>query len=242
MNAVIIQARLGSTRLPQKTMKKIMGKPLLYYSVKRCSLSKYVDEVIVATTTNENDDDIEKWCKSESIKCYRGSEFDVLDRYYNAAKTFNVDNIIRVTSDCPFIDPSIIDMLIVYFKNFDYDNVVNRRKTRSWPHGLDAEVFTFKALEKAWKEAKKDFEREHVTPYILGHSELFATYEVPYNKDLSKIRLTVDYLEDFLFAEKLLKALMGSYGIEFTWKDVICEINKDPDILEINKSRINTSM
>lgn len=242
MTSVIIQARLGSTRMPGKTMKEIMGKPLLYYSVKRSSLSKYIDDVIVATTTNSNDDKISEWCEGEGITFYRGSENNVLDRYYQTAKKFNVDKIVRITSDCPFVDPQIIDIAILLLNIYNKDYVSNRIKKRTWPHGFDVEVFTFKALEKAWNEANKPEEKEHVSPYILNHPEIFKQYEFPLDKDLSQIRLTVDYSEDFELADKLLNILIPKYGISFCWRDVISELENDPSLLEINKMRINTKI
>lgn len=242
MIGVIIQARLGSTRMPGKTMKEIMDKPLLYYSVQRSSLAKYVDKVIVATTTKSEDDKIVKWCKNEGIPFYRGSEENVLDRYYQTAKKYNVDKIVRVTSDCPFVDPKIIDMAILLLNIYGKDYVSNRIKKRTWPHGLDVEVFTFKTLEKAWKEARKSEEKEHVSPYILNHPEMFKQYEFPLDKDLSQIRLTVDYLEDFELTEKLLSILIPKYGIDFSWKDVISEIDSNSKLLEINNMRINTKI
>ena len=242
MTAVIIQARLGSTRLPGKTMKELCGKPMLYYSVRRSSFAKYADEVIVATTTSEIDDAIIQWCKNNGIPYYRGDEEDVLDRYYQAAKEFKVDIIVRVTSDCPFIDPEIIDMLILMLKNFDHDYVTNRWKKRTWPHGLDTEVLTFNTLEKAWKEAREPFEREHVTPYILRHPELFRIHEVPYREDLSYIRLTVDYPEDFMFAEKLMTILLEKYGEQFSWKNIFDVLEKKPELLRINENRRQTEL
>ena len=215
--------------MPGKTMKKIMDKPLLYYSVKRSSFAKYVDKVIVATTTNSKDDEIAEWCESEKIPYFRGSEEDVLDRYYKTAKKFNIDTVVRVTSDCPFVDPSIIDTSILLRDIYDKDYVSNRIKKMS-------------TLEKTWKEAKDQREREHVDPYILSHLEIFSMYEFPYEKDLSYIRLTVDYPEDFELTKQLLEILVPKYGIKFNWKDVIFEIDKNPRLLKINNMRVDTKI
>ncbi len=242
MTVLINQARVGSTRLPGKTMKEILGKPLLYYSVRRAMMAKHVDKVVVATTTNPKDDVIVKWCEENEIPYYRGSEDDVLDRYYNAAKKFGANIIVRITSDCPFIDPEIIDLLILTLKTFEYDYVSNRVEKRTFPHGLDAEVFTFEALEIAGKNAKKPQEREHVTPYFLAHPELFNIYEVSYKKDLSNIRLTVDYKEDFEMAKELMRILIEKFGENFSWKDILKIYEKNTDIFEINKGKINTKL
>lgn len=227
MVGVIIQARMGSTRLPGKTMKKIMDKPLLYYSVKRSSLAKYVDKVIVATTTENRDDKIVTWCEKNNIDYYRGSEDDVLDRYYKAAMKYNLNKVVRVTSDDPFIDPQLIDMIILYSLNFDYDYVTLRYKTNTWPYGLDVEVYSIEALEKSSKEATKKEEREHVSPYIRNHSDKFSIFEIPFKEELADIRLTVDYEEDFKAAEYMIEQLLTEKGINFTWKHVVDLILKN---------------
>lgn len=231
---------MGSTRLPGKVLKSVCGKPLLYYSIARSSLSKYADIVIVATTNSEEDDQIVDWCKKNGIAFFRGSEEDVLDRYYQAAKKFNLNTVIRITSDCPFVDPRIIDMLILILQNQGLDYVSNRINKRTWPHGLDAEAMTFEALEKVWRHATSQDEREHVTPYIMRHPELFKTLEVPYIKeDLSHIRLTVDYAEDLEFSTILMEEMMKKQGIEFSWKNIVKTLKCKPELSDINKHRID---
>lgn len=240
LTGIIIQARMGSTRLPGKVLKSVCGKPLLYYSIARSSLSKYADIVIVATTNSEEDDQIVDWCKKNGIAFFRGSEEDVLDRYYQAAKKFNLNTVIRITSDCPFVDPRIIDMLILILQNQGLDYVSNRINKRTWPHGLDAEAMTFEALEKVWRHATSQDEREHVTPYIMRHPELFKTLEVPYIKeDLSHIRLTVDYAEDLEFSTILMEEMMKKQGIEFSWKNIVKTLKCKPELSDINKHRID---
>lgn len=231
---------MGSTRLPGKVLKSVCGKPLLYYSIARSSLSKYADIVIVATTNSEEDDQIVDWCKKNGIAFFRGSEEDVLDRYYQAAKKFNLNTVIRITSDCPFVDPRIIDMLVLILQNQGLDYVSNRINKRTWPHGLDAEAMTFEALEKVWRHATSQDEREHVTPYIMRHPELFKTLEVPYIKeDLSHIRLTVDYAEDLEFSTILMEEMMKKQGIEFSWKNIVKTLKCKPELSDINKHRID---
>lgn len=205
-------------------------------------MAKYVDKVIVATTTNSSDDCIAQWCEAENVPYFRGSETDVLDRYYQTARHFQLDLIVRITSDCPFIDPAILDMLILYSHNFEYDDVVNRWKTRTWPHGLDAEIFTFSALERAWVEGKDSYEREHVTPYILRHPEIFSIFEVPYKEDISNIRLTVDYTEDVEFVKKVMPILIKEFGIEFTWKQLLSLLGNNPELTMINQNRVDTRL
>lgn len=237
MNGVIIQARMGSTRMPGKTMKKVMGKPLLYYSTFRARLCKYVQTVVVATSTDPGDNIIEAWCREMGFNCFRSSENDVLERYYQAAKEYNIKRIIRIKADCPFIDPEILDMLILFQKAQSYDYVSNAIDNRTWPHGLEAEVFPIESLERARKEADKPDEREHVSPYIIRNREKFDIGVVPCRKQLSTIRLTVDYQEDFEFTKNLLAILIPKYGIDFTWHHIIRELDLNPDLPMINKHR-----
>lgn len=242
MVGAIIQARMGSSRLPGKTMHMVNDKPLLQYCVERVKQARYVDKVIIATTENSADDEIYKWCIENNISCYRGNEQDVLDRYYQAAIVNNLDIIVRVTSDCPFIEPSLIDMLITTLINYDYDYTSNRWKTRSWPHGLDAEVFKREALYKAWEEADKAYEREHVTPYILEHDDMFNLAEIPLNKDLSYIRLTVDYQEDMTLVKAIMSILQQRWGNTFSWHNIIEVLEEDENLGNINKSAIDVKL
>ena len=239
MIAAIIQARLGSTRTPGKTMKLIGNKPLLEYSVERTRLARYIDKVIVATTTSDKDHLISEWCKEKGIDSFRGSEDDVLDRYFQTASHFKADIIVRVTSDCPFVDPQIVDLLILSLKVFGADYASNRIKNRSWPHGLDVEVFTFNALKTAWKNGKEKREREHVTPYIMGHPELFKHIEVPLEEDLSHYRLTVDYPEDLEFTRILVEKYSAD---KMNWREIIDLLKERPELAEINASRLDTKI
>jgi len=239
MVAAIIQARLGSTRSPGKTMKLIGNKPLLEYSVDRAKQARYIDKVIVATTTSNRDDLISEWCKEKGIDFLRGSEDDVLDRYFQTASNFIADIIVRVTSDCPFVDPEVMDLLILTQKVLSADYVSNRLKKRTWPHGLDIEVFTFDALEIAWKNGKEKREREHVTPYIIEHPELFKLIEVPLQEDLSHYRLTVDYPEDLEFTRIMVEKYDAN---KMNWREIIDLLRKYPELVEINASRIDSRL
>lgn len=168
--AAIIQARMGSTRLPGKILKDLMGKTVLQHVIERVQQAKNIDEIIIATTTLAQDDVV----ADEALKCganyFRGSENDVLARYYGAAKENNVDIVVRITSDCPLIDPFVTDEIIRYFKQDNmYDIVTNAGSDlskRTFPRGLDTEVFSFQSLERAYQQADKDYQHEHVTPYI----------------------------------------------------------------------------
>ena len=239
----IIQARVGSTRLPQKILKEIAGKPLLWHVIQRLKKATLITEIIVATTTKEEDKPIIKIASDASTKTFVGSEEDVLDRYYQAAKTYKADIVVRITADCPLIDPGEVDKLVKYFlyDNFDYvsntcpDEDAGCRQT--YPDGLDAEVFSFKALEHAWKDAKLLSEREHVTPYIRKHSEIFKVGYMGYIEDLSHMRWTIDYPEDLTFVREVYK-LLYEQGNIFSMKDVLTLLSEHPELKNINSKII----
>lgn len=223
MVGVIIQARMGSSRLPGKTMKKILDKPLLFYSYYRSSLAKYVDEVVIATTTEKKDDVIVEWCENNNIKYFRGSEQNVLERYYKAAKKFNFNKIVRVTSDDPFICPELIDLIIINQEIFEADFVCLRNKTNTWPYGLDVEIYDFKALEASYLEASEESEKEHVSIFIRNNPNDFKIVEVPYDKNLSEHRLTIDTEDDFNKNKYLMEKLIHKKGLNFRYKDILEE-------------------
>lgn len=233
----IIQARMGSTRLPGKVMKEIVGKPMLWHIVNRLSWSKLIDEIVIATTTNKEDLIIVEFAEKQGISCYAGSAEDVLDRYYQVAQKFGAEIIVRITADCPLIDPNIADKIIDNFlidAELDY---ASNTLVPTYPDGLDVEVLSLNALEKAWKNANKKSEREHVTPYIKNHPETFKLVNVKENFDLSSLRWTVDYPEDFHFIETIYKNLYVGKEI-FLMGDVISLIKQRSDLENINKGFI----
>ncbi|PKP61382.1 MAG: acylneuraminate cytidylyltransferase [Candidatus Altiarchaeales archaeon HGW-Altiarchaeales-1] len=231
----IIQARMGSTRLHGKVMKKILGKEVILHDIDRIKQIKNLDKIVIATTTKKDDDIIVETIKNynSGIGIFRGSEDDVLDRYYKAAKEFNATVIVRITSDCPLIDPLVSDKVIETFLNNKCDYCSNCLK-RTYPQGLDTEVFSFEALEKAWKEAKEDYQREHVTPYIYEHPEKFKLLNVLNDKDLSHLRWTLDTIEDFNFIDEIYKRLYKE-NKSFYIEDILKVLEKEPKMLEINK-------
>ena len=172
----IIQARMNSSRLPGKVLQDIAGQPMLMRVLERARRAKTVDDVIVATTTDPSDDPIEAVCRERGYLIYRGSMFDVLDRYYGAARLAQADVIVRVTADCPVIDPAVIDQVVEAFHTQNADFACNRLPPpwkRTWPIGLDTEVCSFAGLERAWKEAVLPYEREHVMPFFYDHGRAF---------------------------------------------------------------------
>jgi spore coat polysaccharide biosynthesis protein SpsF len=231
----IIQARMGSTRLPGKVMKDLLGKTVLGHVIERVKQAGELDIVIIATSENGDDDLIEMEAKKYDVTVFRGSEEDVLQRYYLAARENELDIIVRITSDCPLIDPHIIDQLVAFFKSNDFDMVTNSGtdyKKRTLPQGLDTEVFSFESLENAYFNADKSYQREHVTPYIYENSNkcFFQRDE----KDNSQLRWTLDTDEDFaLIYEIYTRLYKGRH--DFFYKEILELFEKEPELLKINE-------
>ena len=235
MNIGIIQARLSSSRLPGKIMLEVCGKTLLEHMIIRVNQSKKLDNVIVATSTNKIDDVIEDWCKSNQINCFRGPEHDVLKRFKLAKDFVNADTVIRFCSDCPLIDPKIIDDVIEIYESNNYDFVSNSFPTlgRTFPDGMSVEVFSSKLLDEADINAKKPSEREHVTFYFWMQPDRFKIYRHDYPKDLSKFRFNLDYLQDYCLIRSIFESLYPK-NIFFTMEDTINWLECNPKILKFN--------
>ena len=225
---------MTSTRLPGKVLKTVLNKPLLEYQVERLRRVKLADEIVIATTTNEMDQPIIGLCKKMKVQVFRGSEQDVLARYYGAALTYNAAVVIRVTSDCPIIDPQVIDRVIsLYNVNFPKYDYVSNRLQPSYPRGMDTEVFSFKALKEAYSEARNEPEREHVTPFIYWQPERYKLGNVAYVQDESKHRWTVDTEDDFKLITIILESLYPHYR-EFNLEDILALFRQNPELLKIN--------
>ena len=231
--AAIIQARVGSTRLPWKVLMGIVGKPMLWHVIERVKKAKLVDEVVLATTSRKEDKPLLNLAKKSGIKSYAGSDEDVLDRYFQAATKFGADIIVRITADCPLIDPEIINKVIKHFLDGGFDYVSNTLKL-SYPDGLDVEVFSYGALKKAWDGANMASEREHVTPYIKKNPELFKIGSMEHKQDLSGMRWCVDTEEDLKFVREVYKRLHRK-GKIFYMQDILNLLEKHPELMEINK-------
>ncbi|WP_103069046.1 cytidylyltransferase domain-containing protein [Aquimarina sediminis] len=235
---VITQARSGSTRLPNKVLKEIEGKTLLQIHIDRIRQAKLVDDIFIATTTNKEDDQIEELANQLQVKCSRGSEDDVLDRFYQAVKKVKPDYIVRLTSDCPLIDPVLIDEVIREAKDRKLDYYTNVLK-ELYPDGQDIEVFTFNALEKAWNETTLKSDREHVTPYIRNNSsykkgKLFTSDNHFIDENYNDVRLTVDEQKDFEVIEKMVSAL----GLDMDWKTYADYYMNNKEVNVLNKNII----
>ena len=232
----IIQTRIGSSRLPGKVLMNIGNKTAVENVVERIKRVSLIDEVIIATTTEDRDNAVEEEAKRLGVNYYRGSEDDVLSRYYHAAKKYDGDVVVRITSDCPLIDSEVSGRIIEFFlKNRDKYDYVSNTLERTYPRGLDTEVFTFKALEKAFNEAESKRDREHVTPYIWDNPKLFRIYQYKEQADTSELRWTLDTAEDLELIRKVYDYLKER-GNEFTMEEVLELYKKHPELRYINEA------
>ena len=252
----IIQARMGSSRLPGKVLLDLAGQPMLRRVVERTRRAKTIDRVVVATTTEPSDDPLVELCTELDYACYRGSLYDVLDRYYQAARQFDADNIVRITADCPLIDPQVIDRTVKAFfgqttqddvelsdpnqkskilnlQSFDF--VANRLPPpwgRTYPIGLDTEVCTFTALETAWREAREKHQREHVMPFFYDNLTRFRVLLVNHPENFGTLRWTVDTAEDLEALRQIYARFPGRD--DFSWLEVLALYQREPGLAQIN--------
>lgn len=231
----IVQARMTSTRLPGKVLLEVEGKPLLAYLVERLRRARTINEICIATTVNETDDVLAEFCEEQGINCFRGSEHDVLSRYYHAAVESKADVVVRITSDCPLIDPVVVDRVVDAYLNKDEEfDYVSNSLQRTYPRGMDTEVFSFKVLEEAYNQASKPYEREHVTPYLYQHPERFRLLNVTFEECQAQHRWTVDTHEDFELVKLLLMAGLELNPI-FTLEDLLDIIQRNPEWSTLNQ-------
>ncbi|MDY7080709.1 MAG: glycosyltransferase family protein [Chloroflexota bacterium] len=230
----IIQARIGSTRLPGKVLLDLDNEPMLVRVVNRTRRAQTLDEVVVATTVQPADEAIVRLCAERGWPCFRGSEEDVLDRYYRAAIAHRADVVVRITSDCPLIEPEIVDRVVREFleRQPEVDYVCNVLPRRTFPRGLDTEMMRFHVLEQAWREDDNPAWREHVTPYIKRHPDLFHIHGVINEADYSHMRWTVDTIEDMAFVRRIYNHFGHDH---FSWQEVLAVLEGHPEWLEINR-------
>ena len=230
-----IQARMGSTRLPGKVLKNIQGVPMLWHMYRRVKAAEYIDRVIIATTLNTYDKEIVRFAESRNLDYYAGSENDILDRMYNAALTFDATAIVRITADCPLIDPEIIDKIITAYIEDNCDYVSNwSPNKRTYPHGLEAELYSRKCLEQLWNNVDDPLLREWLPFNIHDNLADFQVKFVEHETDLSGFRWTVDYEEDLTLVRKLYSGLYSENHI-FKLNDLIEFFNKNPGLIKINE-------
>ena len=231
----IIQARMGSSRLPGKVLRDIGGQPMLYRVVVRARHAQMVGRVVVATTTDAGDDPVEAFCREQGFPVFRGDPYDVLDRYYQAAVTFHAGTVVRLTADCPLLDPAEIDRTVWAFQEAGVDFAANRLPPpwkRTTPIGMDTEVVTMEALYRAWQEATAKYAREHVMPYLYEESGRFKTLLVDHVPDWGDLRLTVDTPEDLDLIRRIT-AHFGN-GNDFGMAEVVHYLQGHPELGEIN--------
>lgn len=231
MNVVaVIQVRMGSTRLPGKSLMELAGKPVIAHVVERTKQAKEVSAVWIATTINKDDDALALWAERTHVPFYRGSVDDVLDRYYQAAKLAKAEVVVRVTGDCPLIDPGVIDEAVRAFKTKGVDYAAANRRVATYPDGLDVEVMSFAVLERAWKEAKLTSEREHVTPYIWKHPRKFKLFILKHKPDWSKYRITLDEQADYVLLRRIFAEVQ-----RLTTENIVAFLDRHNDVRGINK-------
>ncbi len=231
----IIQARMNSSRLPGKILRDINGYPMLNWVVERAGMAETVDEVWVATTTDPSDDPVEEYCKAQGYACYRGSEQDVLDRFYQCAKQSDADVVVRLTADCPLIDPELIDQVIYGLIELESDFSATRLPPpfeRTFPIGLDVEAVFFDGLEQAWLDASTKYQREHVMPYFYEEEGKFIVTILHSDDDFGHYRWTVDTVEDLDVVKRLTAAFRDRR--DFDWYEVLEVYEAHPEWMEIN--------
>jgi spore coat polysaccharide biosynthesis protein SpsF len=230
---LIVQVRMTSTRLPGKVLLPLAGEPMLTRLIERLRRVQRADGIVIATTTNATDDPIAALCDTLGVPCHRGSEHDVLSRYADAARLHGADAVVRITSDCPLIDPALIDQVIAVYAEGDSDYVSNMLPP-TWPYGMAVEVFIAAALQQAHTEATQPAEREHVTPFIYWHPERYRLRNVASPVDLSHHRWTVDTPEDYELVRRLFETL-HPINPEFTQADILTLLDAHPDWMTLNQ-------
>ena len=227
----ILQARVSSSRLPEKVLKPILGRPMLLYQLDRVRRARSLDALVVATSTDPTDDPIEALCASAGVACFRGSLDDVLDRFYQSAIALRPRAVVRLTGDCPLVDPVLIDRIVEFFGTDHFDFVIT---DQTFPEGLDVEIVRFDALERAWKEATLPSDREHVTLMIRRQPDRFRIGRYPSEADRSHMRWTVDEPEDFELVRRIVEALYP-HNPAFTTRDVLDLLAAQPELLKLNQ-------
>jgi spore coat polysaccharide biosynthesis protein SpsF len=235
---IIVQARMGSKRFPGKIMKKVNGYPMLNHMLNQIKKSKLHDEIIIATSLKKENDIVRNFCKKNKINCFSGSENNLVNRFYLCAKKYKLDTIVRLTADCPLIDPTIIDLCIKKFLSKKFDFVANTSppNNKSYPDGVDVEVFSFKTIETVNSKCKSKKDLEHVTPYIWRKKKEYRLFRFNLKKDLSKYRFTLDYKEDFVLIKKILINLYNKKK-KISMNNVIQYIKQNNNIYLLNHKR-----
>jgi spore coat polysaccharide biosynthesis protein SpsF len=231
---VIIQARMSSTRLPGKVLRQVLGKPLLSFQIERIRRLSHPHVLILATSTDPSDNIIESYAQEVGVRCHRGSLDDVLARYHSAAVAAKAQTVVRLTADCPVIDPKVIDHVIGHYdRSPTQPDYVSNSLRRTYPRGMDCEIFSFQSLDEAFREANEAAEREHVTPFIYRNSERYRLENVAYPSDHHEHRWTVDTPEDFELIRRLIENLYPSKPT-FDLEDLLALSDRFPEWRKLN--------
>jgi len=225
---------MTSTRLSGKVLFEVVGKSLLEHQLERLGYVENADSLVVATSINTTDDEIERLCNRLNVSCFRGSELDVLSRYYEAATYHKADIIVRITADCPVIDPHIVDLAIDFYKkNINVVDFVSNGLDGAYPRGMNVAVFDYKTLESTQANAVKQSDREHVTSYIYTHRDKYRVYSLPAERHYPEYRFTVDTIEDFLLIKEIIGDLYPG-NAKFTLDDIVDLMEARPELAGIN--------
>lgn len=236
--SIVVQARMSSSRLPKKVLLPVLGESLLYRMIERLQQIKHKASIVIATSENSEDDVIEEFCQAKNITCFRGSLNNLLDRHYQVGVLTNADIVIKIPSDCPLIDPRIVDKVLdFYVENEGKYDFVSNLHPATYPDGNDVEIMTFEALKKAWQEATRPLELEHTTPYFWENPDKFrlanVTWETGLDYSMSH-RFTIDYYEDYLFIKRVFEELYPQ-NPAFSLEDILSLLEEKPEIYAINQ-------
>lgn len=241
----VIQARVGSTRLPGKVLLPLLGRPVLERMLVRVSRATSLDEIVVATTRLATDDGIRALSRALGVRCISGHPVDLLDRHRHAAEVTGADAVVKIPSDCPLIDPAVIDETVGFFRaNHPVYQFVGNLQPPTWPDGNDVEVFTRELLEEAWREAERPFQREHTTPFMWDQPERYRVRNVRWSSGLdlsASHRLTLDYVEDYRLISAVFEALHKSDGRAFTVEEIVAYLDTHPEVKALNAARLGSS-
>jgi spore coat polysaccharide biosynthesis protein SpsF len=236
---IVVQARMSSSRLPKKVLLPILGESLLYRMIERLQQIKHQASIVIATSEDQQDDIIETFCNEKNITCFRGSLNNLLDRHYQVGQLTNADIIIKIPSDCPLIDPRIVDKVLdFYFENKGNYDFISNLHPATYPDGNDVEIMTSEALSRAWHEANRPLELEHTTPYFWENPDKFRLANIAWETGLDysmSHRFTIDYYEDYLFIKRVFEELYPE-NPSFTLDDILTLLKNKPEIYDINKN------
>lgn len=229
----VIQARMNSQRLPGKVMMNLLDKPIIWHIYNRLKHCKYLDDAVISTGEYSNNKEIIDFAKAEKIPYFEGSEKDLIDRLYETTVKFQASAIVRITADCPLVDPVVVDRLVQFYRNNPQYDIVTNCKVRTFPHGLDAEIYSLESLKKMWKEIKQPEIREWFPFFVEKNQSMFKIFNVENDQNLSNLRWALDYPEDYELIKIIYQSLFKQNEV-FTTKDVLALLEQNPKLSEIN--------